>query len=120
MALSAKDIQFQELKDTISQLNTTISAQNALIVQFQKTIEAAEIRDDGHIHFTIRKVKLYECSVVAFPAYEETNIASRAKDAETARLREAEAKRMALEAWKEKTKNRLKGDSNDGTQSINC
>ena len=46
MALSAKDIQFQELKDTISQLNTTISAQNTLIVQLQKTIEAAEIREE--------------------------------------------------------------------------
>ncbi|MGN0141190.1 MAG: hypothetical protein ACI4AD_03120 [Roseburia sp.] len=43
MALSAKDIQFQELKDTISQLNTTISAQNTLLVQLQKAIEAAEI-----------------------------------------------------------------------------
>ena len=48
MALSAKDIQFQELKDTISQLNTTISAQNTLIVQLQKTIEAAEIREEEH------------------------------------------------------------------------
>ena len=48
MALNVKDIQFQELKDTISQLNTTISAQNTLIVQLQKTIEAAEIREEEH------------------------------------------------------------------------
>lgn len=81
--------------------------------------EDTEIRDDGHIHFTIRKVKLYECSVVAFPAYEETNIASRAKDAETVRLREAEAKRMALESWKLETKKRIKGGLDNGAQSIN-
>lgn len=48
MTSNAKDIQFQELKDTISQLNTTISAQNTLIVQLQKTIEAAEIWEEEH------------------------------------------------------------------------
>lgn len=48
MPSSAKDIQFQELKDTISQLNTTISAQTTLINQLQKTIEDAQARESEH------------------------------------------------------------------------
>lgn len=36
---SAKDIQFQEVKDTISQLNMTIHTQNNLIVSLQKMIQ---------------------------------------------------------------------------------
>lgn len=41
MASSAKDIQFKELKDTISQLNTTIRTQNDLILSLQKMLENA-------------------------------------------------------------------------------
>ena len=37
MASSARDIQFKELKDTISQLNTTIRTQNDLILSLQKS-----------------------------------------------------------------------------------
>ena len=39
MATSAKDIQFKELKDTISQLNTTIRTQNNLIISLQKMLD---------------------------------------------------------------------------------
>ena len=39
MATSTKDIQFKELKDTISQLNTTIRTQNDLIVSLQKMLD---------------------------------------------------------------------------------
>lgn len=39
MASSAKDIQFKELKDTISQLNTTIRTQNNLIISLQKMLD---------------------------------------------------------------------------------
>lgn len=74
--------------------------------------EETEYRGE-EVHWTIREIKLYECSACTFPAYEETAINARTKDLE-------EIKKRALEAWKEKTKNRLKGDSNDGTQSINC
>ena len=45
MARGVKDLQLQELKDTISQLNTTISAQTTVIVQLQKTLQDAENRD---------------------------------------------------------------------------
>lgn len=46
MASSAKDIQFQEVKDTISQLNMTIHTQNNLIASLQKMIEKRNAKDD--------------------------------------------------------------------------
>ena len=64
--------------------------------------QEAEIRDDGSVHWTIRKVKLYECSVCTFPAYEETNVTAREKDAEEIRAREAEA-------WRIKQREKLTG-----------
>jgi hypothetical protein len=41
MASCAKDIQFKELKDTTSQLNTTIHTQNDLILSLQKMLKNA-------------------------------------------------------------------------------
>lgn len=35
---------------------------------------------NGIAHWTITAVKLYECSVVTFPAYEETSVEARKKD----------------------------------------
>ena len=69
--------------------------------------EDTEIREDGSVHWTIRKVKLYECSVVTFPAYKETSLAARAEQRD-------EIKRRDLMAWREKTMRRLK----HGTESI--
>ena len=46
MASSAKDIQFKELKNTISQLNTTLRTQNDLIVSLQKMLEERNAKDD--------------------------------------------------------------------------
>lgn len=48
VARGVRDLQLQELKDTISQLNTTISAQTAVIVQLQKTLQDAENREAEH------------------------------------------------------------------------
>lgn len=45
MARDTKDIQLRELKDTISQLNTTIAAQTQLIVSLQETLNAAKERE---------------------------------------------------------------------------
>ena len=44
MAPSTKDIQFRELKDTISQLNTTIRTQNDLIRSLQRMLEERNAR----------------------------------------------------------------------------
>ena len=48
VARGVRDLQLQELKDTISQLNTTISAQTTVIVQLQKTLQDAENREAEH------------------------------------------------------------------------
>ena len=65
--------------------------------------EETEFRGDDEIHWTIKSVKLYEVSCCTFPAYEETSIAARQRDAEA-------LKKRALEAWKEKQRQRLKGE----------
>lgn len=71
---------------------------------FEILEEDVENREDGTVHFTIVKVKLYEVSVVTFPAYEETAVAARSAQAE-------QIKRRASQAWKETMKNRLKGSA---------
>lgn len=63
--------------------------------------EETDFREDGSVHWTIKKVKLYECSVVTFPAYQETNLNARSAQ------RDDLIKRQ-LTAWKERTKRRLK------------
>lgn len=62
--------------------------------------EETEYRDDGSIHWTIKEVELYECSVCTFPAYEETNITARSAQKDEIEKRKAEA-------WKAKMKERL-------------
>lgn len=42
--------------------------------------EETEFRDDGSIHWTIRKVNLFEVSVCTFPAYEATEVSARKAD----------------------------------------
>lgn len=64
--------------------------------------EETEFRDDGSIHWTIRKAKLWEVSPCTFPAYEETSIAARAKERDDLLKRKNEA-------WKEKMLKKLKG-----------
>lgn len=51
----------------------------------------------------IKSVKLYEVSVVTFPAYEETSVEARRADA-------ADIQKRKNEAWRNKMKNRLKGE----------
>lgn len=51
--------------------------------------EDTDCRLDGTIHWTIKKVELYEVSPVTFPAYEDTTIQARKKDYEQIRSRHA-------------------------------
>jgi uncharacterized protein len=67
---------------------------------FDITEEDTEYRDDGTIHWTIKKVKLYEVSCVTFPAYEDTSISARKQDYEQIKARQ-------IQAWRAKTKERL-------------
>ncbi len=52
--------------------------------------EETEYREDGSVHWTIKKVELYEVSVVTFPAYKETEVQARREEFETMRKRRAE------------------------------
>ncbi len=72
---------------------------------FEIIKEDTDVREDGSVHWTIREVKLYEVSVVTFPAYEETSVAARKKDYETLRAREDEQ-------WRAGMRQKLKGDRN--------
>ena len=78
-------------------------------IGFDIAEEETEYRDDGSIHFTIKRVDpLYEVSACTFPAYEQTNVQAREEQVETLKKREREA-------WQAQMKERLK----HGTQSIN-
>ena len=63
--------------------------------------ETVDYHEDDTIHWTIKKVKLYEVSVVTFPAYRDTEIAARKADFENLRRRK-------VDAWKAEQKERLK------------
>lgn len=69
---------------------------------FEILDEEREVKQNGDVHFTIRKVKLYEVSVVTFPAYKETEVAARKEQLE-------EIKKRELDVWKLKALEKLKG-----------
>ena len=63
-----------------------------------------EIEDRGtEVHWTIKKVKLYEVSVVTFPAYDETEVSARKQDYKVIQKRKHEA-------WKDQALKKLKGE----------
>lgn len=66
-----------------------------------------ELREEnpitGDIHWTIKKVKLYEVSVVTFPAYSETEVSARHKEFE-------EIQKRRNEEWRRERMKRLKGE----------
>lgn len=57
----------------------------------------------NNVHWTIKKVILYEVSVCTFPAYEETEVSARKKDYGSIKKRE-------VDAWKIKMLEKLKGE----------
>lgn len=67
---------------------------------FEILDEEFEDRGDS-VHWTIKKVKLYEVSVVTFPAYTDTNVSARKLELE-------EIKRRSFEMWKDKVTKKLK------------
>lgn len=68
--------------------------------------EETEYRDNGDVHFTIKRVKLYEVSLCTFPAYKETELKARAEDVLEIRKRQAEV-------WRNQRLARLKGRAED-------
>ena len=76
---------------------------NQCSIGFEILDEETEFLANGAIHWTIRKINLFEVSVCTFPAYAETSVSARKHDAD-------EVKKRASEAWKEKTLKKLKGE----------
>ena len=75
--------------------------------------EETEYRDDGTIHWTIKKVDpLYEISPTIFPAYEATSVSARGQQID-------EMKKRKLELRKEEIRKKLRGET-DGNQSIDA
>lgn len=64
--------------------------------------EETDFRDDGSVHWTIKKVKLYEVSVCTFPAYAETSVQARKDEKETLMKRKTEK-------WRSDMRAKLKG-----------
>lgn len=60
--------------------------------------EETEFREDGSIHWTIRKVNLFEVSVCTFPAYEATEVSARKADYEALQKRKTEKWRAEMHA----------------------
>lgn len=77
---------------------------------FDIVSEETDFRDDGTVHWTIREVRLYEVSCCTFPAYEQTAVSAREKDA-------AQLRSRAKEKWRADMLKKLKGDSEHGTES---
>lgn len=64
--------------------------------------EETEFLPDGDVHWTIKKVKLYEVSVCTFPAYTETSVQARKAEYE-------ELKKREIERAREELREKLKG-----------
>lgn len=76
-------------------------------------IVAEEFEDRGDsVHWTIKAVKLYEVSVVTFPAYEETGVEARKRQVEDIRKRKNES-------WRARMMARVKGEKN-GTEETDA
>ena len=76
---------------------------NRLAATLEILDEEFEDRGDT-VKWTIKKVKLYEVSVVTFPAYEDTSVSARKRQL-------GEMKKRSIEAWKHKTLKKLKGEA---------
>lgn len=66
--------------------------------------ERTEDPVSGDVHWTIKKVKLHEVSIVTFPAYEDTEVTARKREFE-------EIQERKTEKWRMDMKKRLKGEN---------
>lgn len=64
--------------------------------------EEFEDRGDS-VHWTIKKVKLYEVSVVTFPAYTDTSVTARSRQLE-------DIKKKSAELFKKRMREKMKGE----------
>lgn len=67
---------------------------------FEVVEEETEYLENGVIHWTLKKVRLHEVSVVTFPAYKATEVNARADDLKALKEKHAEA-------WREEMRRRI-------------
>lgn len=67
--------------------------------------QSTEVMENGTTVWRLKKVELYEVSVVTFPAYEDTSVIARKKDYE-------ELQKRKKELWQKEMIQRLKGVNN--------
>lgn len=82
--------------------------------------EESEWEDNETVHWTLKKVKLYETSIVTFPAYEDTSVQARKKEFDALVERRAEEELMRLNAWKSEMRNKLKGENKNGIENFDA
>lgn len=71
---------------------------------FGFTIEEESFEDRGDsVHWTIKRVTLYEVSVVTFPAYEDTSVSAR-------KTQLKDIKKRSFDVWSNELTKKLKGD----------
>ncbi|MBP3398854.1 MAG: HK97 family phage prohead protease [Erysipelotrichaceae bacterium] len=68
--------------------------------------EESEVRPDGAVHWTIRELELFEVSICTFPAYEETEIQARSKQA-------VDVKARQLDSLKESMRKKLRKEESN-------
>lgn len=69
---------------------------------FQILAEERRVLENGDVQYVILKVRLFEVSVVTFPAYEETSVSARVRQ-------EEDIRRRSIAERKEKLREKLKG-----------
>jgi hypothetical protein len=78
--------------------------------------EEVRVNSDGSVHWTLKEVKLYEVSVVSFPAYDATSVTARKMDHDHINARKKDFEQIRNrqhQAWQEILKVRIK----HGTQT---
>lgn len=71
-------------------------------IGFNIVREDTEIRENGHVHWTILEADLLECSLCTFPAYEATSAQARSEE-------RIEILKRESDAWKAKIISKLHG-----------
>lgn len=86
---------------------------------FEILQEEVEFGEDDSVHWTLTEVRLFEVSIVTFPAYEDTSVSARKKDFEALKERKEKEHEQRVASWKAELLDKLKGETN-GSENIDA
>lgn len=86
---------------------------------FEILQEEVEYGEDDSVHWTLTEVRLFEVSIVTFPAYEDTSVSARKKDLEALKERREKEHEQRVASWKAELLTKLKGEE-DGSKDIDA